>query len=56
MMKVIIDQVSLEPANENLFAATYIPAIIYVLISLALGAVQRFYDWVSIENFSHNEK
>ncbi len=51
MMKVIIDRVSSPEASENLFAVTYIPAIIYVLVSFLIGAVQRFYDWVSMNTF-----
>ena len=51
MMKVIIDRVSAEQNPENLFAATYIPAILYVLISLLIGAVHRFYDWVGMKTF-----
>src|SRR2546430_2204764 len=52
MIKLIIDTVAeASVTSENLFAAVGLPAIGYILLSLLLGAVFRFHDWVTLNTF-----
>ena len=51
-MKLIIDTVSsYESETESLFQAVKSPAILYILISIAYGAVFRMYDWLALKTF-----